>query len=409
MKFDVVVAGAGIVGVCVALHLQKRGRAVCLVDRGEPGAGTSYGNAGLIERQAVVPYAFPREVRRLLGYALNRSVDVHYHPAALPRLARFLIGYWRHSSPRRLAVIARAYESLVARSVEEHDSLISEAAAGPLIRREGWLKVFRTERELELQGRQAERLQREHGVEHRSLDRAALAREEPSLVPTLVGAIHWLQPWTTVDPAALVRAYADRFTRLGGVFLRADVGDLRPDNGGWITNGQSARHAVIALGPWADVVTRRLGYRLPLGVKRGYHMHYGAAPGARLNRPVYDTERGYLIAPMAQGIRLTTGAEFALRDGPPTPVQLDRAEVFARELFPLAGRLDRRPWLGSRPCTPDMLPIIGAAPRHRNLWFSFGHGHHGLTMGGVTGRLMADLVTGADPVVDPSPFRADRF
>ena len=138
---------------------------------------------------------------------------------------------------------------------------------------------------------------------------------------------------------------------------------------------------MIALGPWSDVLTQALGYDLPLAVKRGYHMHYRPAGEARLNHPVLDTERGYFLAPMRQGIRLTTGAEFARRDAIKTPVQLGRAEPIARDLFPLAERLDTEPWMGARPCTPDMLPIIGKAPRHANLWFAFGHAHHGLTLG----------------------------
>ena len=171
----------------------------------------------------------------------------------------------------------------------------------------------------------------------------------------------------------------------------------------------SARDVVVALGPWSDVVTKRLGYDLPLAVKRGYHMHYRAAGTAVLNHPVLDHERGYFLAPMQRGIRLTTGAEFALRDAIRTPVQLGRAEPIARELFPLAERLDTEPWMGSRPCTPDMMPVIGAAPLHKNLWFAFGHAHHGLTLGPVTGRLVAELVAGEKPFVDPAPYRADRF
>ncbi|HEU0259180.1 MAG TPA: FAD-binding oxidoreductase, partial [Burkholderiales bacterium] len=144
-------------------------------------------------------------------------------------------------------------------------------------------------------------------------------------------------------------------------------------------------------------------------VKRGYHMHYRTAGRAVLNHPMLDTERGYFLAPMRRGIRLTTGAEFALRDGMKTPVQLNRAEPIARELFPLAERLDPDPWMGSRPCTPDMMPVIGRAPRHEKLWFAFGHAHHGFTLGPVTGRLVAELVCGEPPFVDPRPYRAERF
>ena len=163
---------------------------------------------------------------------------------------------------------------------------------------------------------------------------------------------------------------------------------------------------VVALGPWADVLTRKLGYRLPLAVKRGYHMHYKPLGNAVLNHPVLDTERGYFLAPMLQGVRLTTGAEFADSDAPQTPVQLERAEPIAKTLFPLGERLDPQPWLGRRPCTPDMMPIIGAAHKHKNLWFSFGHAHHGLTLAAVTGRMIAEMVTGQKVFVDPDAVLA---
>jgi D-amino-acid dehydrogenase len=154
--------------------------------------------------------------------------------------------------------------------------------------------------------------------------------------------------------------------------------------------------AVVALGPWAEVLTRALGYRFPLAVKRGYHMHYRAAGAAKLNTPMLDTERGYFLAPMRRGIRLTTGAEFALRDAIRTPVQLGRAEPIARELFPLAERLDTE-------------PVLGRAPRHANLYFAFGHAHHGLTLGAVTGRLLAEMISGEAPFVDPAPYSPERF
>ena len=122
-----------------------------------------------------------------------------------------------------------------------------------------------------------------------------------------------------------------------------------------------------------------------------------------------DAERGYVLVPMAQGLRITTGAEFAQVDAPATPVQLRRAEVAARELVDLPQAVEAEPWLGNRPCTVDMLPVMGPAPRHAGLWFNFGHAHQGFTLGPVAGRLLADLVTGQAPFVDPAPYAATRF
>jgi D-amino-acid dehydrogenase len=250
-------------------------------------------------------------------------------------------------------------------------------------------------------------------VSFRALDARTLQDMEPHVAPVLSGGLHWTDPTSAVDPQGLAHAYLGLFERLGGRFLQGNAATLEEDGAGWrmrtAEGPLDAAAAVVALGPWSDTLTRALGYRLPLAVKRGYHMHYRAAGEAKLNHPLLDTERGYFLAPMRQGIRLTTGAEFALRDGMKTPVQLARAEPIARELFPLAERLDAEPWMGSRPCTPDMLPVIGKAPRHRGLWFAFGHAHHGFTLGPVTGRLIAELATGEAPFVDPTPFAAERL
>lgn len=413
-QFDVVVLGAGIVGICVAVHLQKRGRSVALVDRRGAAEETSFGNAGLIQREGVYPYGFPHDFGALLRYGLNRTIDAHYHLSALPGLAPFLWQYWKQSRPTRHADIARKYSTLIEHCVTEHDAMADEAGAQEFIRRDGWRKVFRTGAERDKRFAEAERWKREFGVNYQMLDAHQLREAEPHLAPVLVGALHWTDPTRVIDPHGLALGYLGLFERLGGTFLQGNAASLAErSGGGWAMRTAQgpleAGHAVAALGPWAGVFTRALGYDLPLAVKRGYHMHYRAAGDATLNLPTLDTERGYMLAPMRGGIRLTTGAEFARRDAIRTPVQLGRAEPIARDLFPLAERLDTEAWMGSRPCTPDMLPVIGPAPRHRGLWFAFGHAHHGLTLGAVTGRLVAEMLVGETPFVDPTPFSAGRF
>lgn len=409
-RFDTVVLGGGMVGVSVAVHLQQRGLAVALVDRKAPGSETSYGNAGLIQREGVYPYALPRGLGTLLRYAGNRSLDVRYHPSAMLRLAPFLYRYWYNSRPDRHAAIARAYATLIEHCVSEHRRLAVAAGATALLRPGGWIKVFRTPALLEAEARNAERSQREFGVEFNLLDRNGLREQEPSLAPSLTGGLHFTDAESVSDPQALVAAYARLFVSFGGRIYTGDAATLADH---WrVQTDQGvlqASRVVVALGPWSDLVTTRLGYRLPLAVKRGYHMHYAARDGAMLHHPVLDAEKGYLIAPMARGIRLTTGAELAERDAPKTPTQLAAVEPVARALFPLGERLDDEPWMGRRPCTPDMLPVIGPAPHHPDVWFAFGHAHHGLTLGPITGRLVAEMMTGAKPVCDPRPFSVERF
>ena len=413
MRCDVAVLGAGIVGICCALHLQKRSRSVVLVDRRGAAEETSFGNAGLIQREGVYPYGFPHDFGALARYAFNRTIDAYYHPSALPRLASFLWKYWTHSRPARHAEVARRYAKLIEHCVSEHEALAREAGDGALLRPTGWMKVFRTARERDRRFAEAERWHSEFGINYRALDARTLQETEPHIAPVLVGAIHWTDPVSVEDPQGLAHAYLRDFERRGGTFAQGNAASLHADGRGWRVRTAKGwldtPAVVVALGPWADTVTRALGYDFPLAVKRGYHMHYRPAGEAKLHTPILDTERGYFLAPMRRGIRLTTGAEFALRDAIRTPVQLGRAEPIARDLFPLAERLDTEPWMGARPCTPDMLPIIGRAPRHESVWFAFGHAHHGFTLGAVTGRLIAELVTGEPPFVDPTPYLPERF
>jgi len=413
VKTDVVVLGAGIVGVSVALHLQARGRSVALLDRRGAGEETSFGNAGLIQREGVYPYGFPHDFGALLRYGLNRTIDAHYHPSALPELAPFLWKYWRHSRPARHAQIARHYGRLIEHCIAEHRALAEQAGATALLVPGGYRRVFRTARERDKRFAEAARWNAEFGINFRTVDAKTLQAEEPYLAPVLCGALHWTDPVRVLDPHELVLAYLGLFERRGGRFLQGNAASLAADGARWrlqtAETPLEAGAAVVALGPWAGVVTRALGYELPLAVKRGYHMHYRPAGAAQLRIPTQDAERGYFMSQMRGGIRITTGAEFARRDAIRTPVQLGRAEPIARELFPLAERLDNEPWMGSRPCTPDMMPIIGRAPRHANLWFAFGHAHHGLTLGPVTGRLIGEMMTGEAPFVDPKPYRVERF
>lgn len=412
MKTDVVVLGAGIVGVSIALHLQARGRDVVLLDRREPGMETSFGNAGLIERASVIPYAFPRDFRLLLAYALNRRTEVRYQAGFLPQIASWLARYWWHSSPQRLAKAAAHMLPMIERSVVEHDELAPAAGIDGLFRRSGWIEGLRSEAWLARAVADAEKLE-PYGLRYRVLDARSLAAEEPQIKPVMSGAIHWQDPVTVSDPGAVVRGYAELFVKRGGRLSQGDALTLRERGKSWTVQTDAgallAGEAVVALGPWSGDLLRPLGYRVPMAVKRGYHLHFRTQDGSGLTQPVADVENGFVLSPMTNGIRLTTGVELAARDAPASPVQLEKARVQAMQILPLGEAVEDRPWMGARPCLPDMLPIIGEAPRHRGLWLAFGHAHHGFTLGPVTGRLVADLMTGEDPGFDATPYRLQRF
>lgn len=413
MNHDVLVLGAGMIGVSVAVHLARRGRSVLLVDRREPGRETSFGNAGIIQREGIRPHLFPRDLATILRIARNRSTDARYALSALPSFAPRLWAYRRNSAPERYERIVAEYAPLIARSLEAHADLIAASGSQDLIQKAGYFLAFRSEAALAAERAQAERARENYGIAFETLDSAALARAEPALLRKMAGAIHWTMPWTVRDPGALVSNYAALFSELGGKSAVADARTLVQDGSRWSLETpdgtQTAREVVVALGPWAPQVLRPLGYRLPLFVKRGYHMHYGDQDGHLLNHWMIDAEVGYLLAPMRAGLRLTTGAEFAHHGAPPSPIQIDRAERAARSLLPLGARRDAEPWTGARPCTPDMKPIIGPAPGHDGLWLAVGHAHHGFTLGPATGDILGAMMAGEDPGLDMTPFAATRF
>jgi D-lysine oxidase len=414
LKADVLVLGAGMVGVGAALHLQQRGRDVILVDKHEfAGEGTSFGNAGMIECASVFPYMFPRNLGEILRYATNRAPHVRYQFSDLPFFLPWLVRYFLASEPQRALRGALSVMPLIRRSLVEHEALITEAGVPELMRRSGWIKMYRRDATLAKALSDFERA-RQYGVEGEILDGKAILQREPHLSGEFAGAIHFTEPGFVLDPGGLAKAYTALFQRKGGRFVAADARTLEQDAGGrWqigTPDGKvSAREAVVALGPWSDLVFSRLGYAIPLNVKRGYHIHLAPRGNAVLTHPVLDSDLGYVLAPMNRGIRLATGVEFARRDAPPTPIQLQRALPRARALFPLGEPIDAKPWMGARPCLPDMLPVIGRAPRHAGLWFDFGHHHHGLTLGPATGRLLAEMMTGETPFADPKPFSVERF
>jgi D-amino-acid dehydrogenase len=411
-RTDAIVLGAGIVGTSVALQLAKRGLGVALVDRRAPGEETSYGNAGVIEGNTVFPPAFPASLAALLRIALKRAPEANYHLGHLPQAVPWLTAFWAASRPQRLVETARIMRPLFARALPEHETLLADAGAGGYLRREGWLKVYRSdaafaalEPELELAA--------EFGLACRKLDRDQARALEPDLAPAFRHAVHWPSAASVSNPLAVTRAYAARLGKLGGVVLTGNARSLHRADGRWRIDSAEgpvdAPEVVLALGPFAPDILAPLGIRLPLGIKRGYHLHFRTSGQASLTRPVVDVENGYCLAPMEQGIRLTTGAEFAARTAPPTPVQFERLLPDARTLFALAEPVEATPWMGCRPCFADSRPVIGRAGGHPGLWLAYGHGHWGLTLGPATGRLLAEMMTGATPFCDPAPYGAERF
>ncbi len=410
-RTDAIVLGAGIVGTAAALHLAKRGLSVALVDRRGPGEETSYGNAGIIEGNTYFPYPLP-PTRDLLRIALKQAPEANYHFSFLPRIAPWLWAYRAASRPEKMLEFAQVMRPLFGNAVAEHEALLTEAGAAGYLARNGWLKLFRRGGSLDKARGDLDVIARA-GIDFQIVDQAGALALEPHLKPVFSSGVFWPSAASVTDPLGVTRAYAARLGALGGIVLEGDARSLHRSGSNWRVDTADgpvdSPNAVIALGPWAPDILEPLGIRLPLAVKRGYHRHFKPRGNAGLSRPVLDADVGYVVAPMQQGLRLTTGAEFAHRDAAPTPVQFGRLMGAANELFPLGEPVEPEAWLGRRPSFPDSRPVIGRAPGQPGLWLDYGHAHWGLTLGPVSGRLLADLMTGATPFCDPAPYAAERF
>jgi D-amino-acid dehydrogenase len=411
-RVDVVVLGAGIVGVSVALQLAKRSMSLALVDRGAPGEETSYGNAGIIEGSTIFAPAFPSDPLALARVIFKRAPEANYEFSFLPKVLPWLARFRSWSSTARRIEHARLVRPLFAAAVPEHETLLAEAGGMRYLRKNGWLKVYRRERTFNELAPERE-LAGEFGIPVGTMDAEQARAIEPSLSPVFKRAVFWPNAVSVSSPLGVTRSYLARFESLGGVVLNGDARSLHRNGSHWrVETNEGALDAdqvVVALGPWAPDLLEPLGVKLPMMVKRGYHRHFHPRGNASLSRPVLDADYGYNITPMEQGIRVTTGAEFAPRDAPASPVQFDRLMPGVHSLFPIGERVDDKTWKGARPCFPDSRPVIGRAPAHNGMWLAIGHAHWGLTLGPATGRMLGEMMTGEAAFTDPAPFRAERF
>ena len=407
---DVVVLGAGIVGVSAAVAARQRGLSVILVDRREPGSETSFGNAGVLSSGSIAPLNKPSLWSALPTYLTNRHPALRWDPAWAARNVGWLARFLANATASRTKPRALALRGLIAASLSLHREWTVTAAAGQRLRETGWLKAWRSDAGAAASTEQA--LLAEFGIGSELLDRQAISALEPNILPVYkVGLLH-TETASVDSPGAVVKAYALMLVGQGGRIRQSDIIAIVPEGEGWhvvLADGAiRARHVVVALGPWSADLLRPLGYRVPLAFERGYHQHFKPNPQRRLLRPIHDCDGAFMMTPMEQGIRVTTGVELTARDAPSSFAQLDAVVPNARGVVEF-GEAVGEPWRGARPTLPDSLPMIGAAPRHAGLWLAFGHQHIGFTTGPATGLAIASMITATPPPFDATPFSPGRY
>ena len=409
----IVVVGAGIVGVSCALHLQRLGASVTLIDRQKPGDvdAASYGNGGVLARCSVLPVATPGILKKAPSMLMSSDGPLFLRWSYLPRLLPWLVPYLRSSKRESVEYIAQNLAPLVFDSVDEHRDLAKGSDAERWIRSCEYMFLYESQKAFEHDAF-GWGLRREHGFEWDTLQGEAIRERNPDLSPNYGFAAAVKDHGMIASPGNYVGDLANAFAAAGGEVTRANVKQVEPGDeliilktdGGDIVAGK----AVIAAGAWSHILAERLGANVPLESERGYHLELTGA-NRQLTVPVMDAARKFVATPMEGALRLAGLVEFGGLHAPASKGPSDLLVRGAKAMLPGLEYGAKQVWMGHRPAPADSLPIIGPAPASRDVHFAYGHHHVGLTAGPKTGRIVAQHVMGLQPNVNIDPYRCDRF
>ena len=414
-----VVIGAGIVGVCCALSLQRSGWRVTLLEPGDPGGeqAASYGNGGWLSPSSVVPMSMPGLWKKVPGYLLDRDGPLVIRWSALPRLAPWLLRFVRAGATvARVEATARALSALLHDAPQRHAALAAQAGVGPLIRHDGLLYTYPSRADFEAEAL-SWRLRRDNGVVWEEWDETTLHARVPAL-----SARYRFGAWVAgggncQDPGAYVAALTAFAQAQGTQVVRGralgfafDAGRLRAVR--TEAGALDCDLAVVAAGAHSKPLAREAGDRVPLESERGYHVELTGSVDT-LPMPVMPSDGKMANISMDGRLRIAGQVELASVAAAPDWRRVEVLMRHARSSYGAVARLPadtpQRRWMGHRPSTPDGRPVIGRSQRSAQVLYAFGHGHVGLAAGPVTGQLVAELAAGQAPSVDLGPYSPRRF
>ncbi|WP_018237467.1 FAD-binding oxidoreductase [Ensifer sp. BR816] len=408
----VVVVGAGIIGTTIAYELQRRGKGAVLVERDPDGKGASYGNMASIAVTEFMPASRPSVWAQMPKWLVDPEGPVRIRPSYLPKLTPWFLRFLEASRPSRVKELEAAGAVLCRRVYEDLMPLLQAAELTDMLTEEGCLSLYADEAEFRADREHIAGLER-FGFRHEVLGGNAIRDLEPALTTEIAKAVLFPDNRSIRDPYKLLLKLREKFLALGGRIEQGEVAGF--DHGDRVKavrlkDGRSvaASRVVLAAGAYTGKLARLLGEPVPLETERGYHTQI-MAPGISMRHSIIWPARAFMVTPTAGGIRVGGTVEMAGLEAAP---DYRRAKVLvkrAREALPDLRAEKATEWMGHRPALPDTVPIIGPSAKHRGIFYATGHGHLGLTYAATTGRLIADLVTGAEPPVDLKPYRVDRF
>lgn len=406
------VIGAGIVGVCCGLYLQRAGYKVTLLDKKGIGQECSKGNAGHFATEQVFPLAdkslLPQVPKMLLDPAGPFRIRFSYLPKALPWFVRFILNMRKHKYQAHI----QALKQLNQDAIQAYEPLLEAAGLQHMLLKQGSLLTFEHTPQAEIE-KQYQAF-KQQGIAVKKLNRDELQQLEPALSDKIQSALLFTDVGHTIDPEQLTLKLADFFLAQGGEFIQQEITGIKHQQGKMklLSPQQNIEvdKVLVAAGAWSKRLLTPLGYKVPLDTERGYHLMLDKQQV--LSRPVASAERKFIMTPMQSGLRLAGTVEFA---GLHADMDKRRADVLllqAQKILPELSQVtteNTQAWMGMRPSLPDSLPVLGEAPEHPGLFFAFGHQHLGLTQAGITGKLLAQQISGQTTDIQLSPFSIQRF
>ncbi|HEY0938726.1 MAG TPA: FAD-binding oxidoreductase [Steroidobacter sp.] len=409
----VVVIGAGVAGLSVAVHLQRLGRKVVVIDRLEPPGGASFGNCGFISPNSCIPASRPGMMRHVPRWLSDPEGPLRIDPSYALRAAPWLMRWMLAGRSARRSEVSAALNTLHQTTWEEWRTLLGAQSFNDLMRPSAVVSLTNLATDGPLQ-EQEKKLEERFGIKRETIGRAEIREMFPGISEEVARGVVLPPNGYVVSTTRLFRTLAQIFREAGGQIVYEDVQKVIPSGEGnrWIimTNAQNhiANDVVIAAGVWSARLLSPLGVRVPLQSQRGYHVML-PAPSLELRHGLIHREFALGITPMEEGLRVGGTIEFAGLDAAPDERRAIVLHKRAVRVFPelRAGRPSW--WMGHRPSLPDELPALGPIPGHPGLHACFGHGMSGLSGGPLSGRLVAELVVGRQPALDLSPYSITRF
>ena len=409
---DIVVVGAGIIGISTALSLQANGRSVLVLDRNDGQKKASEMNAGAFAFTDIVPLATPGIMRKAPGWLLDPLGPLSVPPAYALKIAPWMLRFWRASWPDRYRHSLSAQAGLMEMSRRALEEQIRETASEHLFRREGQLQLYEGEREYRA-SKDTWDLRKKHGIPFELLEtRDAIASIQPGIDARFTHAGFTPEWINTCDPARWLEHLTQTFLARGGQIETGNVKSISSNEAYVLLNGpegeKRADNVVVCAGAWSHHLASTIGDRFPLETERGYNTTLGAG-AFDLKTHLTFGGHGFVVTRINDGIRVGGAVELG---GLKLPPNFKRAETLlekAKRFLPDLDTSEGTQWMGFRPSMPDSLPVIDRSARERRVFYAFGHGHLGLTQAAGTAQLVSELVGGMAPSIDTSAFSARRF